>query len=181
MGQHIDYAHLMHHAMRGLIYEVLQDVAENGLPGDHHFFITFESAYPGVDLPEWLRERYPDEMTVVLQHEYEDLAVDASGFSVTLSFGETPVSMTIPFDSLRTFIDPSVEFGLRFETPELSLADGEDGTDDGLGEQDDALAPFPERIAQADEESDESASQDSQEPPSQQEADVVSLDSFRKP
>jgi hypothetical protein len=127
MARSIDYGNLMHRAMRGLIQSVLTEVAEHGLPGAHHFFITFDTTHPDVQLADWLKERYPSEMTVVVQHEFENLTVTDDGFSVTLSFGNKPEPMVIPFDALRTFVDPSVEFGLRFETQEQ---DDEDEPED---------------------------------------------------
>lgn len=105
----------MHQAMRNLIKEVLSDVKANGLPGKHHFFITFDTQHQEVDIPEWLRARYPNEMTVVMQHWYEALNVTEDGFHVTLNFGDSPAPLYIPFGSLKTFVDPSVEFGLKFE------------------------------------------------------------------
>jgi hypothetical protein len=151
MARSIDYGSLMHRAMRGLIQTVLTDVAQNGLPGAHHFFITFDTTHPEVDLAAWLRDRYPTEMTVVLQHWFENLSVTDDGFAVTLNFGNQPERMVIPFDAIRTFVDPSVEFGLRFET---QAAEDEDEEDD-----DDIDVP------------DEAPRQD---------AEVVSLDKFRK-
>ncbi|MEN8740597.1 MAG: ClpXP protease specificity-enhancing factor SspB, partial [Phaeobacter gallaeciensis] len=123
MSREIDYGNLMHSAMRGLIRTVLQDVADNGLPGNHHFFITFDTRHPDAQLADWLRERYPEEMTVVMQHWYDNLAVDQDGFAVTLNFGETPEPLYIPYDAIKTFVDPSVEFGLRFETAEDDVED----------------------------------------------------------
>jgi hypothetical protein len=133
MTRSIDYGNLMHRAMRGLIQSVLEDVAKNGLPGAHHFFITFDTNHPDVAIADWLRERYPDEMTVVIQHWFENLEVTADGFSVTLNFGNQPEPLVIPFDAVRTFVDPSVEFGLRFETREEDDEDedGEEDDDDG--------------------------------------------------
>ena len=150
MARSIDYGNLMHRAMRGLIQSVLNDVAEHGLPGAHHFFITFDTRHPGVILADWLRERYPTEMTIVIQHWFENLAVTDEGFSITLNFGNNPEPMVIPFDALRTFVDPSVEFGLRFET--------QDG----------------------DEEDDDQTDIEVEEEPERREAEVVSLDQFRK-
>jgi hypothetical protein len=150
MARGIDYGNLMHRAMRGLIQTVLTDVSQNGLPGAHHFFITFDTTADGVQMADWLRSRYPAEMTVVIQHWFENLEVTDEGFSVTLNFGNQPEPLVIPFDAVRTFVDPSVEFGLRFETH------GEEG-----GEED------------------ESEDEDAEEPP-QHEAEVVSLDKFRK-
>jgi len=133
MTRSIDYGNLMHRAMRGLIQSVLEDVAKNGLPGAHHFFITFDTNHPDVAIADWLRERYPDEMTVVIQHWFENLEVTEDGFSVTLNFGNQPEPLVIPFDAVRTFVDPSVEFGLRFETREEDDEDedGEEDDDDG--------------------------------------------------
>ena len=126
MTRSIDYGNLMHRAMRGLIQEVLADVAENGLPGAHHFFITFDTTHPEARLAGWLRERYPSEMTVVMQHWYEGLEVGEDGFGVTLNFGDAPERLFIPYDAIRTFVDPSVEFGLRFETQESAAQDEPD-------------------------------------------------------
>ena len=151
----IDYGNLMHRAMRGLIAEVLGHVAENGLPGDHHFFITFNTNHPEVDIADWLRERYPDEMTIVLQHWFENLDVRGDGFTVTLNFGDRPEVLVVPYDAILTFVDPSVEFGLRFET----------GQDDDDEEEDQTSDEAPHREIPETEHA---------------EADVVSLDSFRK-
>ena len=126
----IDYGGMMHRAMQALIADVLQRVADHGLPGDHHFFITFDTREPGVEMADWLRERYAEEMTIVIQHWFDNLTVDDEGFSVTLNFGNSPEHLRIPFDALRTFVDPSVEFGLRFETQE-SDNDEDDDEDDG--------------------------------------------------
>ena len=158
MSRTIDYGKLMHRAMRGLIQEVLIDVRDNGLPGAHHFFITFETTHPDARLADWLKERYPTEMTVVMQHWFDNLEVNDEGFGVTLNFGDQPESLYIPYDAIQTFVDPSVEFGLRFESHE----EDEDGPDEP--------APFKE-VTEAEEEAEEEAKQD---------ADVVSLDSFRK-
>ncbi len=131
MTRSIDYGNLMHRAMRGLIQSVLEDVAKNGLPGAHHFFITFDTNHPDAAIADWLRERYPDEMTVVIQHWFENLEVTADGFSVTLNFGNQPEPLVIPFDAVRTFVDPSVEFGLRFETREEDEEEDDEEEDDG--------------------------------------------------
>ncbi|WP_126977531.1 SspB family protein [Frigidibacter oleivorans] len=139
MARQIDYGNLMHRALRGLIQEVLADVAAHGLPGGHHFFITFDTTHPQVRIASWLHDRYPDEMTVVMQHWFEDLSVDDEGFAVTLNFGESPEPLYIPFDAIRTFVDPSVEFGLRFETQESD--DDEDDEEDDDEDEDDQDAP----------------------------------------
>lgn len=112
--------------------EVLSMVEQDGLPGDHHFFITFDTRHPDAELADWLRERYPEEMTVVMQHWYDGLAVDDDGFAITLNFGDAPEPLYIPFDAIHTFVDPSVEFGLRFETQDSDDSDNDDveGDDD---------------------------------------------------
>lgn len=115
MARGIDYGGMMHRAMQRLIAEVLEQIAAEGLPGEHHFFITFDTRDPDVEMADWLRERYPEEMTIVIQHWFENLEISEQGFRITLNFGNSPEPMYIPFDSLRTFVDPSVEFGLRFE------------------------------------------------------------------
>ena len=118
MADEIDYGNLMHNAMRSLIQDVLAEVKNNGLPGEHHFFITFDTNHAGVEMASWLKDRYPTEITVVMQHWYDDLEVKDDGFSVTLNFGDTPEHLVIPYEAILTFVDPSVEFGLRFETNE---------------------------------------------------------------
>lgn len=120
----IDYGNLMHKAMRGLIHEVLTDVSTKGLPGNHHFFVTFDTMHPDVEIADWLSDRYPGEMTIVIQHQYESLAITDLGFSITLSFGDKTEPLYVPFDAIKTFVDPSVEFGLRFESQ-----DDDDGDD----------------------------------------------------
>jgi len=125
MTRSIDYGNLMHQAMRSLIQTVLTDVAENGLPGQHHFFITFDTMHPDVEMADWLSDRYPDEMTVVMQHWFDGLDVTGEGFSVTLNFGDNPEPLYIPYDAIKTFVDPSVEFGLRFETQDEEEDDDE--------------------------------------------------------
>jgi hypothetical protein len=152
MPRAIDYGNLMHRAMRGLIRDVLSDVAAQGLPGNHHFFITFDTTHPDAELADWLSDRYPTEMTVVMQYWFADLEVGDEGFKVTLNFGDQPEPLYIPFDAIRTFVDPSVEFGLRFET--TSSEDAEEVEDE---------APKPAAAK-----------------PAHQDAEVVSLDKFRK-
>ena len=152
MSQSIDYGNLMHRAMRSLIQEVLEDVAKNGLPGQHHFFITFDTMHPDVEIADWLSDRYPEEMTIVMQHWFDNLDVTDEGFAVTLNFGDAPEPLYVPYDSIRTFVDPSVEFGLRFETQE-----------------DENPAPTP--VEDDTDESEEKPAGD---------GEVVSLDSFRK-
>ena len=158
MTNSIDYGKLMHQAMRGLIRKVLASAAEEGLPGDHHFFITFDTNHPDVEIADWLRERYPNEMTVVMQNWFDDLDVGADEFSVTLNFGNAPERLRIPYDALETFVDPSVEFGLRFETQDEE--DEDEVSELALVDE----APMAEDVPES----------------KKQEAEVVSLDKFRK-
>ncbi|MEM1278241.1 MAG: ClpXP protease specificity-enhancing factor SspB [Pseudomonadota bacterium] len=148
-----DYGRMMQRAFRTLMVEVLGRVAEEGLPGEHHFFIIVDTTHPGVDIPDWLRERHPEEVSIVIQHEYRDLAVMADRFSIGLSFSNRPVTLVVPFDAVRTFADPSVEFGLKFDP-----YDAED--------EEPIALPAPEEPAD--------------EKPNEGSAEVVSLDTFRK-
>lgn len=174
MSRAIDYGNLMHRALRGLIREVLTDVAENGLPGQHHFFITFDTMHPDVEIADWLSDRYPGEMTVVMQHWFDKLTVEEEGFAVTLNFGDAPESLYIPYDAILTFVDPSVEFGLRFEN--------NDGKAEGLHSvRDDEDLAEPAQIgngklppADVDADDEDDAGEQGKD------AEIVSLDSFRK-
>ncbi len=114
----INYEELVQTAIRKVMRDVLTDVAKNGLPGKHHFYIDFITNYPGVQIPEFLREDYPEDMTVVLQHEYWDLEIHDNFFAVTLSFDNADERIIVPFDAVIKFVDPSVNFGLEF-TPSL--------------------------------------------------------------
>ena len=135
MNRSIDYGNLMHRAMRGLIQEVLAGVAKTGLPGKHHFFITFDTLHPDVELADWLADRYPTEMTIVIQHWFDNLEVTDEGFAITLNFGNNPEPMYIPYDAIKTFVDPSVEFGLRFETQDEAGDEEEDEAVHHQGEE----------------------------------------------
>ncbi len=146
MTDHFHYGRLMHRAMRGLMAEVLRQVAEDGLPGKHHFFITFATGHPGVDMADHLRARFPEDMTIVLQDWFDDLAVLDDRFAVTLNFGEVPEMLVIPFDSIKTFVDPSVEFGLRFDAQEEAETDEEDAADDATGEETQEPVPHGEVV-----------------------------------
>jgi hypothetical protein len=117
---HIRYDVLAQGALRGVVRTVLADAAKKGLPGEHHFKITFNTLAPGVRLSERMRERYPQDMTIVLQHQFWDLAVSEEAFEVGLSFGGIPERVVVPFDAVIAFYDPSVEFGFQFETIEAA-------------------------------------------------------------
>ena len=154
MTDKINYSQMMHCAMQGLMIELLENISEHGLPGSHHFFITFDTRNNGVKIAPWIKERYPEEMTIVIQNWFENLDVRKDDFSITLNFGDNPETLIIPWNSISTFVDPSVEFGLRFEA-----------------EEDNQKKEVPESPMIVIEETDA---------PKQKEAEVVSLDSFRK-
>jgi hypothetical protein len=115
---HIRYDVLARDALRGVLRRVLSDAAEHGLPGEHHFFITFVSTAEGVKLSPRLLAQYPEEMTVILQHQFWDLVVTEDRFEVGLSFGGIPERLVVPFNSIKSFFDPSVQFGLQFDPSE---------------------------------------------------------------
>jgi hypothetical protein len=110
----IDYENLVQDALRCIVREVLTQTARDGLSDDHHFYIAFATDYPGVMIPEYLKDEYGDEITIVLQHEYWDLSVELDRFSVTLSFNDIDENLVVPFAAITSFVDPSVKFGLQF-------------------------------------------------------------------
>ena len=130
-GKHeIDYEALAQDALRGIVRAVLLRVATSGLPGDHHLYIAFATRAPGVVVSRRLRERYPEEMTIVLQHQFSRLTVNEERFEVTLSFDNVPERLSVPIRAIRKFFDPSVPFGLQFAGSDLAdeaLADLEPG------------------------------------------------------
>jgi uncharacterized protein len=128
----IRYDLLVQEALRGVVRNVLGEAARNGLQGEHHFFITFKTNAPGLRLSNRMRERYPDEMTIILQHQFWDLGVTDHAFEVGLSFSNVPERLLIPFASITSFVDPSVQFGLKFDVPDpaqASATPASEGTD----------------------------------------------------
>jgi hypothetical protein len=111
---YIGYEALTDRALRSVVKEALRRVQKQGLIGGHHFYLTFKTHDPGVEIPDFLKERYPDEMTVVLQNQFSGLKVTEDGFEVTLSFQKFPATLVVPFAALTAFVDPSVQFGLQF-------------------------------------------------------------------
>ncbi|MFM2041675.1 MAG: hypothetical protein RLY86_251 [Pseudomonadota bacterium] len=153
------YDRMVEGALRGVVREALRDVESRGLPGDHHFFLTFRTHAPGVAIPDFLRAQYPGEMTIVLQYQFYGLEVGKDIFSVTLSFGGQHERLTIPFAAITTFADPSVSFALQFQALGGDLLDEEEET---------AEEPM----------ADEASADDDQ--ASQTTGTVVALDAFRK-
>jgi uncharacterized protein len=116
------YDRMVERALRGVVREALARVAASGLPGTHHFYITFQTKHPGTKIPDSLGSQYPEDMTIVLEHQFWDLEVDEEGFSVTLSFQNRPERLTIPFEAITAFTDPAVKFGLQFQANEAVAA-----------------------------------------------------------
>ena len=136
----IPYDEIVQEALRAVVGRVLGQIQHTGgeLPGAHHFYITFKTGAPDVSIPAHLRERFPDEMTIVLQNKFWDLGVDAEGFTVGLSFNSIPAKLTIPFSAITAFVDPAVDFGLQFQAavPDMAPEPHEDAENDSRGEGD---------------------------------------------
>jgi hypothetical protein len=150
-----DYPQMVQAALRGVVREALARTAREGLRGAHHFYVSFRTDAPGVVLPEYLLNKYPEEMTVVLQHQFWGLEVGDEKFSVTVSFQNRPEQLTIPFAAVTSFADPSVKFGLQFELP--------------------AAKPRDEAALPA-----KAPAEEASKPPPRQAAEIVTLDKFRK-
>lgn len=155
----IKYDELVQAALIGVVRDILIDTAENGLPGEHHFYITFQTNHPGVKIPDYLKERYEEDMTIVLQNQFWDLFIDDEHFEISLSFNRNKELLYVPFDSLLGFFDPSVDFGLHFNSdaePLVEMAEKE--------EEDTAEPITPKKKAEKQDEKD----------------NIVTLDTFRK-
>ena len=138
---HIRYDILAQEALRGMVRRVLMDTAKNGLPGEHHFYISFDTRAEGVRLSPRMLAQYPTEMTVVLQHQFWDLVVTESGFEVGVSFGGVPERLAVPFAAVKGFFDPSVQFGLQFE--EMADAEAQEGAQEEAQESGQASERAP--------------------------------------
>ena len=147
----LNYTELMQNALRNLVRDVLRQIEIDGLPSDHHFYITFDITHQSVKIAEWLKEKHPDEITIVIQNWFDGLKVTENDFTITLNFGDQLEEMTVPFKSIISFVDPSVEVGLKFDKLEIVEDDQSDEA---------------QMIAIEGEE--------------QNDAEIVSLDSFRK-
>ena len=173
MPDHIRYDLLTQQALRGVLRQVLIDTAKKGLVGEHHFYISFDTRADGVRLSERLKQQYPEQMTIILQHQFWDLSVSDTGFEVGLSFGGIPEKLGIPFDAVKGFFDPSVQFGLQFEEV---TADAEAAPEQAAKP---AAAPAPVPSATQPPAPSPVAAATAEPKPSAG-AEVVSLDRFRK-
>ena len=154
---YIGYHALTDAALRGVVRDALRRIEKQGLIGSHHFYLTFRTGWPGVDIPDFLRQEYPEEMTIILQHQFWGLKVKEDRFEVTLTFKKVPATLSAPFAALTSFMDPGVQFGLQFKTEETAAANT-------------GGPPKPQPAA----------AEKGTEPGPPQAADVVSLDKFRK-
>jgi uncharacterized protein len=187
---HIRYDLLAQQALRGVVRTVLADVAKKGLPGEHHFKITFNTGAPGVRMSDRLRAKYPQVMTIILQHQFWDLAVGERAFDVGLSFGGITERLGVPFDSIVAFYDPAVQFGFQFEAIDAAAAEGGEAAKAApAGEDKSAQKPaaLPPGKSAAGKKSESAAASDKTvEPPSGGDdrpdggGEVVRLDRFRK-
>ena len=183
---HIRYDILAQDALRGVVRKVLMDAAKDGLPGEHHFYISFDTRAEGVRLSPRMRAQYPEEMTVVLQHQFWDLEVTENGFEVGISFGGIPERVAVPFTAVKRFFDPSVQFGLQFE----GMADADDSSqaEETAAAESNATRPLQEHkaIAPAAAAVPVAANPEPARAPSDAEGDksaggeIVQLDRFRK-
>jgi hypothetical protein len=139
---HIRYDLLVQDALRSVVRNVLADAGKNGLPGEHHFYVSFKTGAPGVRISNRLREQYPDEMTIVLQHQFWDLGITEHTFEVGLSFGGVPERLLVPFDAIVGFFDPSVQFGLKFEVQQPETIAENDDTKGGKPPAPSQVAPM---------------------------------------
>ena len=197
----IRYDILAQEAMRGVVKKVLTEVVRAGLPGEHHFYITFNTQAPGVRISSRLHERFAEEMTIVVQHQFWDLEVSAQSFEIGLAFAGVPERLLVPFSAIKSFVDPSVQFGLQFDLAEEKTDEGASSEDDNgstalgavapsavaLSAQDIAGAAEAEKVAEtilekAAADDDKTKDDDTEESDDEDNAsaDVVSLDAFRK-
>ncbi len=167
------YDVLAQHALRSVVKLALQRVVRDGLPGEHHFFISFDTNFPGTTVSSRIKAKYPDDMTIVLQHQFSDLNVFDKYFEVQLSFDNISERLVIPFASIKGFFDPTVQFGLQFEPGALDLGEDSETADiDSKGAAPETVTPVPSPDGANDQAGSAKASND--------DTTVVSLDAFRK-
>lgn len=166
---YIGYQALLDAALRSVVRDALRRIEQQGLIGSHHFYLTFKTGYPGVDIPSFLSEQYPDEMTIILQHQFWGLQVGEDGFEVALTFKKLPATLVIPFKALTKFFDPGVPFGLEFK-----MIEDDKPAPKPIPAEATEATPLPAKHEPADD-----AGKPAAEKPAG-DAEVVSLDSFRK-
>jgi hypothetical protein len=166
----IGYQALTDAALRSVVRDALKRVEKQGLIASHHFCITFKTHFPGVEIPDFLREQYPDEMMIILQHQFSGLKVKDDCFHVTLSFRKIPATLTIPFSALTQFVDPGVQFGLQFQGSEGAAGDKMPSPSAALSGTRPAALAGPKPVPESAQEDERPAAP----------AEVVSLDAFRK-
>jgi hypothetical protein len=167
---YIGYQALTDAALRSVVRDALKRVEKQGLIASHHFCITFKTEFPGVEIPDFLREQYPDEMMIILQHQYSGLKVREDFFQVTLSFKKVPAALTVPFAALTQFMDPGVQFGLQFQGTESVAGERKPSATTALPGTKSVPLAGPKPVAEAPKEPEKPAAP----------AEVVSLDAFRK-
>ncbi len=179
--EELRYDRMVEDALRSVVRRALVYASEQGLPGNHHFYITFRTEHPGVEIPASLKERYPGEMTIVLQHQFWGLEISDKEFAVTLSFADVPHRLVVPFPSVTAFADPSVRFGLQFdvESPEGAKTESDDDT------ASEAPKPGLTEVGKSEETEDGEAAEGKGEPSDaggagESAEKVVTLDAFRK-
>jgi uncharacterized protein len=170
MNDRFHYDALVDDALRSVVRRVLTQVAENGLPGSHHFYISFRSNDPGVQMPDYLRDKYPEEMTIVLQHQYWDLVIGEESFEVTVSFNKLQEHIKVPYAALSAFVDPSVRFGLQFDRDKSAASNKPAAA---------PAAPTPLPAPASTEDKPEAAA-DGEAKPEDAASKIVKLDNFRK-
>lgn len=174
----IRYDILTQEALRRVIRRVLEEVERAGLPGEHHFFITFDTRFPGVKLSKRMRERYPEEMTIVIQHSFWNLQTSEAGFEIDLSFDDIRERLRIPFDAIRGFFDPAVKFGLQFDAVAANSDETGDGEETEATHQ--ASTPSSAKRKKTVTDAAKGDTEEAENETGEEGAQVVSLDSFRK-
>ena len=164
------YDLMVEDALRGVVRAALENTIEHGLPGDHHYYLTFRTQAPNVEMPDFLRERYPKEMTIIIQHQYWNLTVNDDAFGVSLSFDSELADLSIPFAALSAFVDPSVKFGLQFNVDEAGGTTKQGGSVPAVRERGDLVSLAENATADNDTEAEDSKPT----------AEVVNLETFRK-
>lgn len=174
----IDYGTLLQRALRSVVRVVLERTVREGLPGEHHFYLSLRTDHPGTQVPPFLRQRFPEEITVVLQHQFRDLSVDDDGFAVTLRFDGMPARLVVPWEAVVAFFDPTAEFGLRFDMPALA---GVAAQRNGLSAVPPLGAPPTAAEATAERKAPEAAGAEAEAPAAEDDDDGAKVLSFGRP